>query len=404
MDFNNRFRDTITSHKQALKANRLVWRLLFNRDTNVRFRLLANAIANYENSKLNADKSYRALLERYPTNIALLRTFGHFLADVRLDAKAALALFAEANKLEDLAAEARGAAEAEAGGAGQAANVNDKKDIVCVIDQAGTMLVANKLLHAMFGFKRDELVNKNVSTLIPYPFTHQHAQYVKRLSSTGQGRVLKTTRMVEARHKRGFSFRVNITITQIESGGDVRYMAVFSQFDPPAEEKGKLICRLMVDDKGLVRAFNKSFIELLDFTEKDVLRKDLLSFFSPAARAQIGMALESIPEKFPFSDKKELSPGDCEVHLQSVPVLSKDGTSQSVHLVLQPAWVLAGTQTERQAVASSIAARFTLVDADSASTMTINGEGTIVAANKACCDLFGYSQEALKSMNVNKCA
>lgn len=106
------------------------------------------------------------------------------------------------------------------------AQVDDKVDVICVIDMTGSIVIANKLLHSMFGcvhclshrqiilrqassgfggqlfnappvaigrYRRDELLGKNVSILIPAPFAAAHAGYLKRYASTGAVRVQKCT-------------------------------------------------------------------------------------------------------------------------------------------------------------------------------------------------------------------
>lgn len=71
--------------------------------------------------------------------------------------------------------------------------VDDKVDVVCVCDDSGVIQIANKLLHQMFGYKRDELVGKPVSVLIPSPFAAAHAGYIKRYVASGTVRCPERT-------------------------------------------------------------------------------------------------------------------------------------------------------------------------------------------------------------------
>eukprot|EP00983_Pelagomonas_calceolata_P005804 191387-Pelagomonas_calceolata.AAC.4 len=49
------------------------------------------------------------------------------------------------------------------------------------------MLVANKQLQKLFGYKKTEMEGKNVSMMMPQPFSQRHNGYLRNYVSTGEG-------------------------------------------------------------------------------------------------------------------------------------------------------------------------------------------------------------------------
>lgn len=100
---------------------------------------------------------------RLPTHrlqhVTLLRSFGRFLDECKKDPHGAQRYFSEAEKIEETN---------EADNEDDTA-VSDRRDAVIVISSSGVIKIANKNAHALFGFKGDYLLGKNVSLLMPPP-------------------------------------------------------------------------------------------------------------------------------------------------------------------------------------------------------------------------------------------
>lgn len=98
-----------------------------------------------------AEHSYRAALEKRPQNVKLLRAFARFIDDVLHDSFRAQQLRSEAEKRER-AAEAKTRRNSAQGG-----GLDEKMDAVVVATAQGVIKIANKNLHKLFGYKKDEL-------------------------------------------------------------------------------------------------------------------------------------------------------------------------------------------------------------------------------------------------------
>ena len=153
--------------------------------------------------------------------------YGKFLEDVQDNTGLAMQVYQQVEKLED-AAEARVEAAAGTGAGGdnvdgiQAANapsltnVDEARDSVVVID-AETNLISftNANMTKLFGYKRGELVGRNVNTLMPQPFSQHHDRYLKTYALTGQPHIMNGVRAVVALHKDGTVFPVTLCVTKI---------------------------------------------------------------------------------------------------------------------------------------------------------------------------------------------
>lgn len=81
VEFQNAFTQLLKAHRGALRANRRFWRLLLRSE--IAFRALADAFELMDKTELKADRAYRAILERYPKSVKLLRAYAGFLEEAR---------------------------------------------------------------------------------------------------------------------------------------------------------------------------------------------------------------------------------------------------------------------------------------------------------------------------------
>lgn len=89
-------------------------------------------------------------------NVKLLRAYAKFVQEVLKDPARAQRLRTEAERRER-AAEASAKKHSAEGAAGA---VNEKVDAICVCSSVGVIRIANRNLHKLFGFKKDELLGK----------------------------------------------------------------------------------------------------------------------------------------------------------------------------------------------------------------------------------------------------
>jgi hypothetical protein len=76
-------------------------------------------------------------------------------------------------------------------------------------------------------YKKNELEGKNVSTLMPAPFSQRHNTYLRNYATTEKAKVLNTTREVVAMHQERYVFPISLNVTKVSgSGADAIYMGI----------------------------------------------------------------------------------------------------------------------------------------------------------------------------------
>ena len=304
VEFQQTLGDVLKTHRSALAANRKFWRLLMKEV--LTFRALSASLAEIEFFEAKAEKAYALVLEKHPKNVILLRAYASFCEDVKNDPWRAQKVLLEAEKIDATRTMGRGDGEDDQGGGG----VDDKLDCVVVISGTGTIKIANKNMHKLLGYKKkDELVGKNVSVIMPKPYNQQHNGYLKRFAKTQKSTILDSKQRLEARpcqpppgwvampqacrrlprrgrkvlgastlnppaavnspanpqalHKNGQLINISLVVSRIESGGEVCFMGVIKELvDDTAV--------LSLDPDGVIRTMNSPAADMFGYTAMEV--------------------------------------------------------------------------------------------------------------------------------------
>jgi len=97
--------------------------------------------------------------------------------------------------------------------------LNTAADAIITIDRRGIIDGVNAATERMFGYTSEELTGRNVSLLMPPPFTDEHDSYIARYLETGQARVIGIGREVIGRHKDGTLFPAELAVSAVDHLG-----------------------------------------------------------------------------------------------------------------------------------------------------------------------------------------
>lgn len=136
-------------------------------------------------------------------------------------------------------------------------------DGIAVIDQLGIIDKINTSIEAMFGYSKDELIGKNVSLLMPEPYSSQHDGFIQQYCVSGNKKIIDIGREVSGLRKDGSLFPLHLRVNEI-SIGERRYFSGFMR---------DLTLQKAIEEK--LEASNKEWNYALDFFDDAIYLLDL---------------------------------------------------------------------------------------------------------------------------------
>lgn len=104
--------------------------------------------------------------------------------------------------------------------------IDNAHDAIIAIDARGHVEMFNRAAERIFGFEAHEVVGRNVNMLMPEPYHGQHDGYIHSYVTTGKAKIIGTGREVEARHKNGTIFPIDLSIGEMRSGNSRGFIGV----------------------------------------------------------------------------------------------------------------------------------------------------------------------------------
>ncbi len=97
-------------------------------------------------------------------------------------------------------------------------------DGIIVIDETGTIILANPSTYKLFAYEKDELIGKKINILMPGRFASNHDDYLNHYKNTGERKIIGIGREVVGMKKDGTFFPFNLSISELIIN-NVRYFA-----------------------------------------------------------------------------------------------------------------------------------------------------------------------------------
>ncbi len=97
-------------------------------------------------------------------------------------------------------------------------------DGIIVIDENGTIILANPSTYKLFAYEKGELEGKKINILMPGRFASNHDDYLNHYKNTGERKIIGIGREVVGMKKDGTFFPFNLSISELIIN-NVRYFA-----------------------------------------------------------------------------------------------------------------------------------------------------------------------------------
>eukprot|EP00775_Hariotina_reticulata_P009651 gene9651-9811_t len=278
VEFQRSYRACVQAHKKALQAQRMFWHSML-RDA-VPFKDLQVSLRLMDEAKQRASSIYKRVLERYPINGKLLKVYGRFLEYVQNDPWNASKYYNEALKqgtTESLMSLTTGSVNAKGVDAATRivsamGPVDEKTDAIIIINAGGIIMMMNGNGCKLFGYEKGELDGKNVSTLMPMPFSAKHNSWMQRYNNGGTPRILDSMRQVVALHRDRKLFPINLSVVHLSgTGADSIFMGVVRAFTMKSDG----LVKLWTLPTGTVLCCDEHLMDCFGVNPRDVVGSSL---------------------------------------------------------------------------------------------------------------------------------
>jgi two-component system sensor kinase FixL len=99
-------------------------------------------------------------------------------------------------------------------------------DGIIVIDAKGRIQLINQACERLFGYTPEEVVDRNVSMLMPAPYREEHDGYLTHYRETGERRIIGIGREVTGQRKDGTTFPMYLSVGEAKVEGETIYVGI----------------------------------------------------------------------------------------------------------------------------------------------------------------------------------
>ena len=211
-------------------------------------------------------------------------------------------------------------------------------DGIIVIDEKAKVLFYNEACRKLFQYAPEEILSRNVNTLMPEPYRAEHDGYIDRYRKTGAARIIGIGREVKGRRKDGTVFPMYLSVGEGVIGKERVFLGIVHDLtDIRAEEERRaqadrhlaqivessddIILSKSLD--GTVRTWNPAAERIFGYAAAEMVGHPIWRIIPPDRHAEEAEFLQKV------------SAGES-IHHYETTRLCKDGQEITVSLSVSP--------------------------------------------------------------------
>lgn len=164
---------------------------------------------------------------------------------------------------------------------------------VITINEKNEVTFFNKAAEKLWGYTAKEIIGQNVSKLVPQNLRQHHDGYVNQHRTTGQDKIVGSSREVQLQRKDGSLLWVQLSLSQIKVGNKKHYTAFVRDvsLERDAREmmeqtlEQALDAVVCIDERNLVTFYNSSAEKLWGYSKNEVMGQNVKMLVPRAIQA-----------------------------------------------------------------------------------------------------------------------
>jgi two-component system sensor kinase FixL len=113
-------------------------------------------------------------------------------------------------------------------------------DAIIVCDRRGRIESFNPAAERLFGYGADEVIGRNVSMLMPDPYSREHDGYMARYLQTREPRIIGIGREVAGRRQDGSTFPLHLSVGEAVIDGESKFTGIVRDLSERVAMESKL--------------------------------------------------------------------------------------------------------------------------------------------------------------------
>ena len=259
-------------------------------------------------------------------------------------------------------------------------------DGVILIDERGAVQMFNPACERLFGYAADEIIGRNIRTLMPEPYRSEHDDYLRNYRATGEAKIIGAGREVRGLRKDGSTFPMDISIGEAKQDGKSVFVGILHDLTSRKRTEEQLVQAQKMEtvgqlSGGIAHDFNNLLTVILGNAEALSLRLKERAELRQLSENIITAAehgAELTQRLLAFSRRQRLQPDviDCNALVRNMDVLLRGTLREDIELrvITAPEPVLAiadATQLESAVLNLALNAQDAMPDGG-ALTLTTN--------------------------------
>lgn len=152
-------------------------------------------------------------------------------------------------------------------------------DAVVSIDHHNNVTFFNTAAEKLWGYRRSEVLGKNVRMLVAPEFQKDHDSLVDRNRRTGEDKIVGTSRDIELYRKDGSKLWANLSLSKVEADGVIHYTAFVKDISEirHAQEiihqtlEQAIDAVVTIDENNIVTFYNPAAVRLWGYSREEVI-------------------------------------------------------------------------------------------------------------------------------------